>query len=186
MFNSFFALFCFFYAFSFTQEICDELPWNNEKKITWQNFKDKPDLNSAHSAITDCRIKMNYYSKKDTLFVNVGAILVQSGSWVKVKSKTVALLRHEQVHFDIAEIYARKLRQSISVLKTTKIKVSEQITLLDKWNDENLKDYQSRYDNETANSVNKKKQVEWDEKVAKELKQLDRFKDTLVKILLVK
>ncbi len=35
------------------------------------------------------------------------------GSWVKPDGKTPELLRHEQGHFDLAELYALKLRKAI-------------------------------------------------------------------------
>jgi hypothetical protein len=86
---------------------------------------------------------------------------------------------------DIAKIYARKLRQSITVLKTTKEKAVESISMLDKWNDERLEYYQRLYDTETNHSKIKPKQIEWERKVNSELKSLNAYQSTEIKILLV-
>jgi hypothetical protein len=47
------------------------------------------------------------------LDIDVAAFFSPSGSWVKPEGKTPELLRHEQGHFDMAELYALRLRKAI-------------------------------------------------------------------------
>jgi hypothetical protein len=171
---------------SFKQENSDELLWQSKKKLTWENFKALPDTGSSPAAITACKIRMDYFSKKDTLYVNVRAVLEQSRSWIRPKSKKNVLLAHEQIHFDIAELFARKLRQSYLQLKTKKTMAAEQLKSLDQQNDIALNQYQDLYDSETNHCRNAKKQMEWEKKIAKALKESDAFSQTTVKVLLVK
>jgi hypothetical protein len=52
---------------------------------------------------------------KRTLFrLKCILILIPSQSWVHPDHKVPALLNHEQLHFDITELYARKMKKEMS------------------------------------------------------------------------
>lgn len=171
---------------SFKQSEPDELLWQHHKILTWENFKGKPDSISKYTAVLVSRVNMTYYSKKDTLYIKLWAVLIQSESWVKSRSSGLKLLTHERLHFDIAELYARKLRQSILLLKTTKVAAEANLTSLDKFNNENFAKCQALYDKETNHGRVRKKQIEWEKKVALELKSLEQYSNTEIKVLLNK
>lgn len=171
---------------SFKQDNKEELEWRSDRKLKWEDFKSLPDAHSKASAEVLCTVKVDYRSKQDTLFVVVKAIMKQSESWYNRKYKVPASLQHEQIHFDIAEIYARTLRSKITVLKTKKSKVSDELDVLIKLNGQELNTFQDMYDNETNHGRNKKKQLEWEKIVAADLKAYSLYKNTEVKILLVK
>ena len=178
-----FLVFC---ALSFKQENKDDLVWSSVVKLKWDNFKAEPKSNSDTAAAVTCVIRVDYHSKKDTLFVSVKAVLIQTQSWYSRKYKTLAVLQHEQIHFDVAELYARNLRKKIISLKTQKIKAGDELNVLTTTNDQERNIYQSLYDQETNNGRNKKKQYEWEKLVAKELKVLEQYKSPEIKILLSK
>lgn len=101
--------------------------WSENRKLTWSDFKGKPDKNSAGSASTACKIEIrpvnvlvdekgNIQNYKPLKAV---ALFFPDLSWVK-KKKTHLLL-HEQLHFDIVELYSRKLNRKFAELKTRKI-----------------------------------------------------------------
>jgi hypothetical protein len=175
-----------FILFSFKQDGNDEIVWQADKKLEWKYFKASPNPDSKHSAISASRINMSYHSKKDTLFVSVRAVFIQSESWVVSGNETESLLSHEQTHFDITELYARKLRQKISGKKMKKISVMKELTELKNDIGDNLNAFHDLYDSETNHCKNAQKQLEWEKKIAKELQSLDAFKNTELKILLIK
>jgi hypothetical protein len=171
---------------SFKQENKDDLVWKSDRKLKWDNFKADPNPNSDTAAAVTCVIRADYHSKKDTLFVSIRAVLIQTQSWYKKKYKIPSVLQHEQIHFDVAELYARNLRKKIMSLKTQKLKAVYELNALTATNDQERNLYQDLYDNETDNGRNKKKQVEWEKIVAKELKVLEEYKSSQIKILLNK
>ncbi len=67
------------------------------------------------------------------------------------------------MHFDIAEIFARKLRSKLSSLKNTCDRSS--VLSLYQSIDNELVDFQKQYDIETSHGTNKNKQKEWSSKV---------------------
>ena len=51
------------------------------------------------------------------LDVDAGAFFSPSGSWVQPSAKNADLLKHEQGHYDMAELYALRLRKAMSDAK---------------------------------------------------------------------
>ena len=81
-----------------------------------------------------------------------------------IKSTDSLILKHEQLHFDIAEVFARKLREKIK-------NHNKEFFDLESYNKEidliyqRYFLYQERYDRETKHSLNIDKQNEWEEKI---------------------
>ena len=94
-----------------------------------------------------------------------------SKSWTK-DPENKALLEHEQLHFDITELFTRKLRKQLSELKDPCGKDSGKIQTIYDRNFEEMNKYQQRYDQETEHSVKELVQKGWEEKVKRELAQL--------------
>lgn len=175
-------------AFCFYSFMCQTEPeiifWSKDNSLKWINFKGLPDANNKHAAITDCNIKMDFKTKKDTLFVSIIPYMSPNKSWVKTNEQNVILLKHEQIHFDITELFARKFRQVILNKKFLKAKLSDELKSISTTNNLMFKSYQSLYDTETDHSRIKSKQLEWEKKIAKELKDLEAYSNTDLKILL--
>ena len=85
-----------------------------------------------------------------------------------------AVLEHEQIHFDIAEVYARKMRekfQAIHAANYTLGDIYHQVDDLLKAVD----DYQDQYDQETFYGRSSRIQERWRNQIDDELKQLEEF-----------
>jgi hypothetical protein len=168
--------------------INERIQWDKNRPLTWKDFKGEPDsmLKNKYLAISWCGIQTSYAlsKNKDSLLVGLKAHFNTKLSWVVTKSSSKNLLNHEQTHFNIVELYARKLRKVISTEKVYKKKISESIDKLFYDNDKLKNQYQNLYDKETNLSRNKVKQKEWEKKVAKELLELEMYSDTLVKVKL--
>jgi hypothetical protein len=167
-------------SFSFTanfQKEDDKIYWSKDQLLTWDNFKGKPIKSSPHDAFTDSGIDFKYsYSGSDhTLVFDLKSNFIKSKSSVKPDKKKDVLLKHEQGHFDISEIFTRKLHKNIIEEKYKEKTLEKKLQeLFNKYLTE-LGKYQDLYDKETDHSKNEKNQIEWNEKIAKELKELENF-----------
>jgi predicted secreted Zn-dependent protease len=95
-------------------------------------------------------------------------------SWTKSKDSDY-LLAHEQLHFDITELFVRKLRKQLAEFGNDCEGLSKHIEDYYNRNYKEFVAYQDRYDRETKHSLNKEKQQFWEEKVSRELKELKSY-----------
>lgn len=159
--------------------------WSTRRKVTWIDFKGKPNYNEIFAATTYSGIRLVPNSYKDSIILIIKAYFEINTSWVKIKDSSILLLEHEQGHFDITEIGARKIRKIISnaTLKDSKSALKFiKDTYYEQWS---LKlELDDDYDRETNTGSNKAKQKEWSEKIAKMLKELDDYSSTKVVVKL--
>jgi predicted secreted Zn-dependent protease len=150
------------------------LEWNEFYTLSWEDFKGKPTEESIGDAGTAVRIKAKPYYVDNKLKYNVNAYFNRDKSWATDRSPE--LLKHEQLHFDIAELYARKIRKRISDLSSEGVKDidtynAEIRALLDESNERDR-----QYDAETLHGAISKKQVHWEQMVKEELQALNKYK----------
>lgn len=100
---------------------------------------------------------------------------ITNKSWMKKSFiNDSLLLKHEQQHFDIGEIYARRIFQKLSGFYFTANYKQEFVELMNK-NDLELRQEQMRYDAETDHGRNRLQQKIWSQKIETELKDLREF-----------
>lgn len=154
----------------------EELSWNEYYRLQWDDFQGKPDKSSRADAATSVQIKAKPFLVKKKIHYDVVAKFNRIKSWYRDKSPS--LLAHEQLHFDIAEVYARKIRkkmeemskQGINNIKTYNAAIHELLL------ESNEVDVQ--YDMETLHGAMSKKQAEWSHKIQSELGSLKKYKKT--------
>src|SRR4051812_22301937 len=85
--------------------------WNDKEPLRWDNFAGKINDTSWFDAECFAEIRYNYKfnSLRDFQF-DVFANFDQNTSWIKKEYKTEALLKHEQLHFDIAQLFSLKIK----------------------------------------------------------------------------
>ena len=152
----------------------EELTWNEFYKIQWQDFQGRPNKNSIGDAGTAVQIKAKPFLVNKELHYDVVAIFNRSKSWSRDQS--TSLLAHERLHFDIAELYARKIRKKIKELRASGVNniktYNRAIHAL--LSESNGADQQ--YDLETLHGALSKKQQAWAEKIKQELADISRYK----------
>lgn len=88
--------------------------WPQHSRLTWDDFKGNPPKSASYpSAVSDTGFKYQLVCRNGLLDIDAAAFFSPGGSWVKPDGKTPELLRHEQGHFDMAELYALRLRKAI-------------------------------------------------------------------------
>ena len=156
------------------------ISWDESVRLKWTDFKAKKygDYGSA-VAITSSAFG---YSITDSAGIISGSIYVQffcNDSWwdseLIQKNNQSYVLSHEQLHFDICELFGRKLYKAILKLRDSRRLNSKSIYKLQTKLEEQYTDFQDRYDKETDHSINRVEQHYWSRIVKKELKALSEY-----------
>ena len=161
----------------------DIIAWSDVDKLTWDFFKGKPHV-SKQEAITCSTIYCKYDDlDKSKLMMNIRACFIKKEAWKKEKTPSDYLLNHEQKHFDITEIFTRKLRKILSdtVFKNESI-AKKEIPKIIRNNNKIFNAFQELYDKETNHSINKEQQDFWDKKILDELNILKDYKNNIIVI----
>jgi hypothetical protein len=170
-------------CFSFTQDT-GIIFWQQSTKLAWVDFIGSPDAASPYKAFTESEIRTEVSAKNNEAHIRIKTFFIKNKSWVK--NKTEKLLAHEQLHFDITELWARKFRQKIQG-KTFSIK-SFQKELSDIQNSiyKESKDMQVVYDKDTQHSEVLAEQDRWEKKIKAEIESLKSFASSDVNCALTK
>lgn len=159
---------------SYAQDSDSIIYWNSTVKLSWKDFKGRvPDTTEHKVAGSYLDILTNGEVSFGLPNYRVYSTFNRYMSWSK--DTTINMLSHEQGHFDIGEIYARKIRRSLQELREQRVdSIDEYLKTIYYYFDE-FKIYNEKYDLETAHGVYKLKQLEWNKKIAKELCELKKF-----------
>ena len=104
---------------------------------------------------------------KKVLLTKFNAGFQKPRSWGR--SKTDYILNHEQGHFDIAEIFARKLNKKMSEYQFNKTTYKNDLKNIYDGITTEKEVFQDQYDKETDHSRKKEQQAEWLKKIEKML-----------------
>jgi hypothetical protein len=165
-----------FTSLSFAQGKNDKLiDWSATRRLTWNDYKGNPDPNSDAAASTTSYLGIEYNFSNNKVTYKIACRFSKNSSWGL--TKTDHILGHEQGHFDITEIFARKLNKLTGEYKFNKNTYQRDLQkIYDDIQDEK-EEFQNQYDNETDYSRNKEKQTKWLDKISKMLEEYKNFAD---------
>jgi|ADGO01.1.fsa_nt_gi hypothetical protein len=86
------------------------IDWSASRKLTWDDFKGPVDPESKNAALTTSSINIEFGYDGTGLEYSIKCTFNKERSWVRIRNAEV--LAHEQGHFDLAEIHARKLNKA--------------------------------------------------------------------------
>ena len=157
--------------------------WDPSFPITWDLFQGAPPAN-AHQRTEAAAIHMTIswrasYSVSSShggtswvgqvATITVTNTMEPSSSWVVPGKAGDSVLSHEQLHFDLNEVYRRKLE--CLLLATNSCQASTQQEAVDQLNAalhqtatdilQTLSEMQTRYDSQTFHSTNAAEQARW-------------------------
>lgn len=158
------------------QKGANTIYWSDDRKLTWDDFQGNPDYNYADvSALTSSGIIHLKGCEDGKIIYKIKAYFEKQHSWFKPEAKTNHHLAHEQIHFDITELYARKLEQALAKHDFNCEQQEEFQAVvneyLGKW-----QSAQINYDLFTHYSMKRKRQQTWKHRVAMELSLVERNK----------
>ena len=160
-------------AYSIAQSQNEEtIEWNPSRLLTWTDYKGNPDPKSDAAASTATYLGVEYNMDQKGLSWKIQCLFSLTRSWGRNKDEFV--LRHEQGHFDIAEIFARKLNQRLKAYKFNNATYKDDLKNIYTTITSEKEAFQNQYDSETDHSRKKQIQEEWLKKIGK---MLDELKD---------
>lgn len=149
------------------------IPWLTDSRLTWEDFLCAPRRNSDAVASTSTALGIAYQIKDGRFFYQVSCKFSKNKSWGLIK--TPYILAHEQGHFDITEIFARKLYQALKGYHLNRTTFNTDVNTIYETVVEAKEAFQAAYDRETDHSRNKRKQEEWLERIGLLLEDTQPF-----------
>ncbi|MEO5947736.1 MAG: DUF922 domain-containing protein [Chitinophagaceae bacterium] len=172
----FFICLMLFSSSLFAQSDKEELiKWDDNKRLNWADYKGKPDDSSDAAASTSTYLVIDYSIWQNTMTYKIQSMFSKTRSWGL--HKTDYILSHEQGHFDIAEVFARKLHKKMSEYKFNKRTYQKSLGNIYDEVVEEKTEMQNDYDRETRHSINKVKQAQWLRKIKKLLEEYEDYAD---------
>jgi Bacterial protein of unknown function (DUF922) len=147
--------------------------WNENQKLTWADYKGKVRTGSDAAASTATYLGIEYNFTRNGFDYKITCSFSKTKSWGL--HKTDYILAHEQGHFDIAEIFARRLNKEMGEYVFDKNTFKDDLKNIYMKLTAEKDAFQNQYDKETNHSINKEKQTEWLRKIEEELKTLKSF-----------
>ncbi len=135
------------------------IPWTVERLLTWDDFKSPPRTGTDAVASTSTTLGLNYLLKNGKLEYEITCNFSKKRSWGLVKTEYI--LAHEQAHFDITELYARKLHQQLQAYQPNRKTFQKDINTIYENVVKAKEAFQKLYDGETDHSRKKVRQEEW-------------------------
>jgi Bacterial protein of unknown function (DUF922) len=150
--------------------------WNSGHRLVWSDFRGSPDGGRDDAALTSSGIEFSYRIDGRGGFTwHIACLFDKNKSWVRVKNDYI--LAHEQGHFDITEIFARKLNRQLKEYHVNRDQVTKEVPALYQAIMKEQFEMENRYDEETDNSRIKNKQAAWLEKIKRDLNASERYAD---------
>lgn len=147
----------------------DHIKWQEDRRLTWDDFKAAPLKLGNTAAMTTTHLGFSYSVTNGTVTYKIDCRFEKNKSWGLVKNDWI--LKHEQGHFDIAEIFARKLNKLINEYQFSRSSFQKDLDVIYKSIVDEKEKFQQQYDDETDYSRNKANQEEWCKKIEAELTQ---------------
>lgn len=157
------------------EETAEYLPWANARPLTWDDFLCEPKRNTDAVALTITALGISYNVSNNHLNYEITCSFSKVKSWGILK--TPYILAHEQGHFDITEIYARKLHKELLDYKFNRRTFRQDVNIIYDRVVKEKENLQFAYDGLTDHSRNKTVQKEWLEKIQELLIQTEAYAD---------
>jgi predicted secreted Zn-dependent protease len=167
--RSFFVTAFIFPLLFLLQKEEDLIKWSENRKLTWDDFKAEPLKMGSTAAMTTTHLGFSYNVANGKITYKIDCEFEKNRSWGLVKNDWI--LKHEQGHFDIAEIFARQLNRSVSDYQFNKTTFKKDLNDIYKSVVDEKEKFQQQYDDETNYSRNKTNQEEWLKKIETSLKE---------------
>jgi hypothetical protein len=154
--------------------------WSATRKLDWKDFRSKPPPNTLAGALSAISHDYAVGCRDQALQLRVQTIFVPGRSWVTYRIVSSGLasrvgIRHEQIHFDLAEVYTRRIRKMFRELRDPCPRSDAELAGMV---EQIIKEHwtaQRRYDTETENGQLEAKQNDWEKRIAAELTALAPF-----------
>ncbi|GAA4432716.1 hypothetical protein GCM10023091_05270 [Ravibacter arvi] len=150
----------------------DTIFYDPKRPLRYDDFKAAPRA-GRYAAMVFTSIAYEGASRMNDNMVEVTVrlkvYLVKSMSWMRPESRNPNVLRHEQLHFDIAKISAERFKDKLRQLELSVEDHDSEIQYLFLESYREMHQVQEDYDKETRHGLNGEMQKKWEDKVNAEL-----------------
>jgi hypothetical protein len=153
----------------------DMIAWSASRRLTWNDYKASPDPASDAAASTTTFLTISYNISSSDFSYKIESKFSKFRSWGLFK--TSYILSHEQGHFDIAEIFARKLHMRMMQYHFDRHTYQKDLKKIYQEILDEKAEMQEAYDEDTNHSINRDKQYEWLKRIEKMLKDYEDYAD---------
>ena len=176
------------------------IEWSSERRLTRDDFKGRVPINAGNASLSWLNIDASWGCESGELVASARATFDPSRSWWRAAQgsiwpgagerasgvsrthidvrrsamqRDIQLLEHEQLHFDLAEVAARRIRKKFEESKNVCSEPggTEDFQGFIAEVDREFQEEQLRYDRETAHGINASAQDHWRRRIRQ---QLDR------------
>lgn len=168
-----------FFTFFSSENDNVKIEWNESKRLTWADFQGHPQGAADYVASTNSGISFSFsYSEKNgkrNLEYTVKSNFYPKLSWYKPDLVSEYILKHEQAHFDISELYARILRKKLSEANFSE-NLKEEIEQIYEGNEMERRATQNKFDDETDHSKIPENEYKWRKYIAEQLELYEQWR----------
>ncbi|HET7897490.1 MAG TPA: DUF922 domain-containing protein [Flavisolibacter sp.] len=149
------------------------IPWTSSRKLAWDDFLCEPKKEGDAVASTSTSLGLSYQVRDNKLTFHITCDFSKEKSWGSLK--TAYILAHEQGHFDITEIHARKLYEALYNYELNPASFKTDIATIYNGIVQEKEAMQEAYDGQTDHSRKRSLQTDWLKKIDTLLTSTEMF-----------
>lgn len=157
----------------------EKIIWSEDRKLTWADFKGTPSGPIDFVASTNSGVSFSFSYKEQNGVGSVDYTILSNFypdlSWYRPSKVSTYILEHEQMHFDISELCARKLRMGLAAIPENR-NFKQNAEGVYQENEAERRQLQTRYDKESDHSNNKEEEYQWRIFIAEQLEVYGSWK----------
>jgi hypothetical protein len=151
------------------------LLWKEDRLLRWEDYRAQPDPANPAAAVTATYLQVSFDYRAGVVHYTIHSGFVPERSWGRHKDDWI--LAHEQGHFDLAEIYARRLYRAFQQYRFNAKTFRQDLNRLYEHIMKEKDDAQRAYDRETDHSRNREEQEAWLKKIRGWLEETKPWQD---------
>ena len=160
------------------------LVWSRKEPPSWKDFRGPARRGTTTAAQTSSGVTYLIQCRSSHLGFAVLATFSPRESWVRpdIPGNSAASrqsLRHERTHFDITELFARRLRRALAAAERICPGREDNVRKMFDGLADDSRHEQERYDRETAHGMSRDAQARWERLVRARLDSLARYADPI-------
>lgn len=162
-----------FYKTENPRAIEQAFQWSPYRRLTWEDFRGgiRRGVTDRTAAETSCgiAIETSLATASDKARVYVFNTFDKQKSWVRPGQDITSVLEHEQGHWDLCELYTRKIQARFNAAHITGGSLKREVSRI---YDSGMQEYverQEQYERETAHGTIASEQKRWTEMLSREL-----------------
>lgn len=140
--------------------------WSERRTLSWDDFRGAPDAGTKKAALTTYEIQARASCQDGRRVFRVSVLFLPDQSWILPKQRLPRTLVHEQGHFDLGEVTARKLRAALAQLNMPCDAGTEGFMKVVSEYQQHDADLQRSYDRQTMFGAEAGDQHQWNARIA--------------------